>query len=131
VVSSVQNDHLTLFLQVIPQDPKTPPVVFHWLPVLGSAIEYGNDPVNFLARCRAKVSLYRHFIINGFAPVYLKHGDVFTFVLLGRRVTVCLGPKGNNFILGGRLSEVSAEDVYSVNNPFYNFRHVAESRNSH
>lgn len=31
-------------------------------------------------------------------------------------MTVALGPKGNNFILGGRLADVSAEEVYSVTN---------------
>ena len=39
---------------------------------------------------------------------------MFTFVLLGRRMTVALGPKGSNLILGGRLSEVSAEGAYTV-----------------
>ena len=29
-------------------------------------------------------------------------------------MTVALGPKGSNFILGGKLSEVSAEDAYTV-----------------
>ena len=47
-------------------------------------------------------------------PVHLKHGDLFTFILFGRRVTAGLGPKGNNFILGGKLSDVSAEEVYTV-----------------
>ncbi|KAF8522681.1 lanosterol 14-alpha-demethylase [Gautieria morchelliformis] len=80
---------------IIPRDPYTPPLVFHWLPVIGSAIEYGSDPVNFLARCRAK------------------HGDIFTFILLGRRMTAALGPKGSNFVLGAKLTHASAEDVYA------------------
>jgi len=29
-------------------------------------------------------------------------------------MVVCLGPKGSNFILGGKLTHVSAEDAYSV-----------------
>ena len=29
-------------------------------------------------------------------------------------MTVALGSKGNNFILGGRVSDLSAEEVYSV-----------------
>ncbi|KIJ52426.1 hypothetical protein M422DRAFT_243211 [Sphaerobolus stellatus SS14] len=80
---------------IIPQNPNQPPVVFHWLPYLGSAIEYGKDPINFLEKCREK------------------YGNVFTFILIGRNVTVALGPKGNNFILGGKLSDVSAEEVYT------------------
>lgn len=44
----------------------------------------------------------------------MKFGDVFTFVLLGRKVTVYLGSKGNQFILNGKLKDVNAEEIYSV-----------------
>jgi hypothetical protein len=43
-----------------------------------------------------------------------QYGDLFEFVLLGRRVTVALGPKGNNLSLGGKISQVSAEEAYTV-----------------
>jgi len=43
----------------------------------------------------------------------MQHGEVFTFVMLGRRMTVALGPKGNNLSLGGKISHVSAEDAYT------------------
>ena len=33
---------------------------------------------------------------------------------MGREMTVALGPKGNNLILGGKLSQVSAEEAYTV-----------------
>lgn len=33
--------------------------------------------------------------------------------MLGRRMTVALGPKGNNLSLGGKVSHVSAEDAYT------------------
>jgi len=39
---------------------------------------------------------------------------VFTFILLGRKMTVALGTAGNNFILGGKLANLSAEDAYTV-----------------
>ncbi|KAG9123115.1 Lanosterol 14-alpha-demethylase [Ceratobasidium sp. 392] len=78
-----------------PRDPSLPPQVFHILPIIGSAIQYGRDPIGFLFSCREK------------------YGDLFTFVLLGRRMTVALGPKGSNFVLGGKLSEVSAGDAYA------------------
>ncbi|KAG8864925.1 Lanosterol 14-alpha-demethylase [Tulasnella sp. 330] len=81
--------------RLLPTDPSLPPVVFHWIPFFGSAAGYGDDPLNFFFKCREK------------------YGDVFTFVLLGRRVTVALGPKGNNFVLGGKLSQVSAEEAYT------------------
>ncbi|KLJ06640.1 eburicol 14-alpha-demethylase [Blastomyces silverae] len=72
-----------------------PPLVFHWIPFLGSTIRYGIDPYKFFFSCRQK------------------HGDIFTFVLLGRRTTVYLGVKGNEFILNGKLKDVNAEEVYS------------------
>jgi sterol 14-demethylase len=31
-------------------------------------------------------------------------------------MTVALGPKGNNLILGGKLNQVSAEEAYTVSN---------------
>ena len=33
---------------------------------------------------------------------------------MGRKVTVALTPAGNNFILGGKHTTFSAEDVYTV-----------------
>lgn len=32
--------------------------------------------------------------------------------MLGKKTTVCLGVKGNEFILNGKLKDVSAEDIY-------------------
>ena len=34
--------------------------------------------------------------------------------MMGRTMTVALGPKGNNLSLGGKVSQVSAEDAYTV-----------------
>ncbi|KAJ9110714.1 hypothetical protein QFC22_006692 [Naganishia vaughanmartiniae] len=81
--------------KLLPKDPSLPPVVFHLIPWFGSAATYGMDPYKFLFDCREK------------------YGDLFTFVLLGRKMTVALGPKGNNLILGGRLNQVSAEEAYT------------------
>lgn len=77
-----------------PTPPTEPPLVFHTLPLLGSTIPYGRDPCAFLTACRAR------------------HGDIFTFILLGKKTTVYLGPAGNEFILNGRLRDLCAEDVY-------------------
>ncbi|KAG8213275.1 cytochrome P450 [Butyriboletus roseoflavus] len=79
---------------IIPRNSSLPPEVFHFVPIFGSAISYGNDPLTFFAQCREK------------------YGNVFTFVLLGRKVTVALGSKGNNFILGGKSTAFSAEEAY-------------------
>jgi hypothetical protein len=90
--------------QVIPKDPTTPPVVFHLFPFIGSAVSYGIDPYAFLESCRKK------------------YGNVFTFVLLNKKVTVALGLEGNALILNGKLSQVNAEEAYTAlstcdNNP--------------
>jgi len=76
------------------------------------------DPMGFFDRCREKVGYKkseRYVVI--LTPSLSQHGNVFTFVLLGRRMTVALGPKGSNLILGVRLSEVSAEEAYTVRLP--------------
>lgn len=41
-----------------------------------------------------------------------QYGDVFTFVLLGKKTTVCLGTKGNDFILNAKHKDVNAEEIY-------------------
>ncbi len=41
-----------------------------------------------------------------------QYGDVFTFILLGRKTTVCLGVKGNDFILNGKHRDLNAEEIY-------------------
>lgn len=33
--------------------------------------------------------------------------------MLGKPTTVCLGANGNNFVLNGKLSDLSAEEIYS------------------
>ncbi|TIA88590.1 hypothetical protein E3P99_02522 [Wallemia hederae] len=91
---------LSVALNVIKQLPpfksrNSPPLVFHVFPFIGSTISYGMDPYKFMFDNRSK------------------YGDVFTFILLGRRMTVALGPKGNDLILNGKLSQVSAEEAYT------------------
>lgn len=71
------------------------PLVFHWIPWVGSAVGYGMQPYDFFELCRQK------------------YGDVFAFVLLGRVMTVYLGPKGHEFVLNSKLADVSAEEAYA------------------
>lgn len=47
-----------------------------------------------------------------FSLIVIQYGDVFTFILLGKKTTVFLGTKGNEFILNGKLKDVNAEEVY-------------------
>ena len=37
------------------QSPTDPPVVFHWIPFIGSTVTYGIDPYKFFFKCRHKV----------------------------------------------------------------------------
>ena len=69
-----------------------------------------DSSVNVNERCGGEPGrLLRSRLIAAF-----QYGDVFTFVLLGRKVTVYLGVKGNQFILNGKLKDLNAEEIYSV-----------------
>ncbi|KAJ7823117.1 cytochrome P450 [Mycena leptocephala] len=83
-----------LWQKIAPRKASDPPIVFHWLPIIGSALWYGNDPINFFHTCQEK------------------YGNVFTFILLGRKVTVALSAKGSNFVLGGKSTSFNAEGAY-------------------
>ncbi|KAH8830885.1 cytochrome P450 [Flagelloscypha sp. PMI_526] len=80
---------------IIPQSKTAPPVVFHYIPWFGSAAGYGDEPAKFFSQCREK------------------YGDIFTFILFGRKVTACMSAKGNNFVLGGQSRIFNAEDAYT------------------
>lgn len=58
------------------------------------------------SRARASLSSTR---LTG----HVQYGDVFTFVLLGKKTTVALGTQGNDFILNGKIRDVNAEDIYN------------------
>ena len=47
---------LTVLSQLLRRNPAEPPLVFHWVPFIGSTIDYGIDPYNFFFRCREKVA---------------------------------------------------------------------------
>ena len=53
---------LSIVLNVINQlvfyNRKEPPVVFHWVPFIGSTIAYGMDPYQFFFASRAKVCIF-------------------------------------------------------------------------
>jgi sterol 14alpha-demethylase len=86
---------LNVLQQLVFRNPNEPPLVFHLVPFIGNTIEYGMEPYKFFFKCRQK------------------YGDVFTFILLGKKTTVCLGTKGNDLILNGKLRDVCAEEIYS------------------
>ena len=43
--------------QLLIRNPNEPPIVFHWVPFIGSTITYGIDPYNFFFSAREKVTL--------------------------------------------------------------------------
>lgn len=71
------------------------PMVTYYVPWVGSAVSYGMQPYEF------------------FANAQKKYGDVFSFLLLGKVMTVYLGPKGHEFILNAKGTDVSAEEAYT------------------
>ncbi|KAK1972671.1 cytochrome P450 [Colletotrichum eremochloae] len=87
---------LNVASQILFKNSNEPPVVFHWFPFIGSTVVYGMDPPAFFKANREK------------------YGDIFTFVLLGKKTTVALGVQGNDFILNGKLKDVNAEEIYTV-----------------
>ena len=44
-----------IFQQILLKNPHEPPVVFHWLPIIGSTVTYGIDPFKFFFGCQAQV----------------------------------------------------------------------------
>ncbi|KAK3833500.1 MAG: lanosterol 14-alpha demethylase [Linnemannia elongata] len=85
---------LTQIGQRINVDKNAPPEVPYWIPYLGSAISFSVNPLKFYADNRKK------------------YGDVFTYTMVGRKFTVCLGVEGNNFVFNAKLADVSAEESY-------------------
>ncbi|KND04343.1 uncharacterized protein SPPG_00074 [Spizellomyces punctatus DAOM BR117] len=71
-----------------------PPAVPHTVPLLGNAVPYGMAPVEFLQDCMKK------------------YGDCFTFIMMGRKMTFCLGPDGNHFVFNVKLANAIAEGAY-------------------
>lgn len=45
----------TVMQQILLKNSNEPPMVFHWLPVIGSTVTYGIDPFKFFFDCQKKV----------------------------------------------------------------------------
>lgn len=86
---------LNVLSQLLFKNPNEPPLVFHWLPIIGNTVTYGMDPYGFFEKNREK------------------YGDIYTFILLGKKTTVYVGTQGNEFILNGKLKDVNAEEIYT------------------
>ncbi|KAJ4480220.1 lanosterol 14-alpha-demethylase [Lentinula aciculospora] len=73
-----------------------PPTVFHILPFVGSAWKFGKNPTAFLLDCQRK------------------YGNVFTFVILGQKLTAVVGALGNKFVTEMDSVTFNAEDIYGA-----------------
>ncbi|RFU73445.1 cytochrome p450, family 51 sterol 14-demethylase [Trichoderma arundinaceum] len=110
---------VNLLRQAIPRNKQEPPTVFHLLPFIGNALSYGIDPPNFFKKCRDKVSQIRYSAKSSYFRHridmlrFWKHGDIFTFILLGKKITCYFGINGNDFILNGSHEDLNAEEVYA------------------
>ena len=51
---------LNVLQQLLFKNPEEPPVVFHWVPFIGSTITYGIDPYKFFFSCREKVRFVKN-----------------------------------------------------------------------
>jgi sterol 14-demethylase len=78
-----------------------PPEFKGGLPFLGHALEFNRNPVRFLERGR------RRF------------GDIFSFLLAGKRVAVLTGPKGNEAFFRAADEQLSARDAYQFTVPIF------------
>ncbi|KAJ1721005.1 Lanosterol 14-alpha-demethylase, partial [Coemansia biformis] len=83
------------FEQMLNRNPSEPPLVKYYVPFIGSMIEFGINPIEFI-RKHQRV-----------------HGNFFTFLMFGRRMTVCADIDGNDFVFNAKHSSVTAEDAYN------------------
>lgn len=58
---------ISVFLNILNQlffyRANEPPVVWHWIPFLGSTVGYGMDPYRFFFACREKVCLVLSYVV--------------------------------------------------------------------
>lgn len=59
---------LNVLNQLMFKNPNEPPLVFHWLPLIGSTVTYGMDPPRFFAENSKKVSQSPPAIVRVLAP---------------------------------------------------------------
>lgn len=46
---------LNVLKQLLPKKSNEPPLVFHWIPIIGNTVTYGMDPYAFFFRNQKKV----------------------------------------------------------------------------
>ncbi|KAJ2087060.1 Lanosterol 14-alpha-demethylase [Coemansia sp. RSA 986] len=81
--------------QKLNRNSSEPPVVRYYVPFIGSMVEFGMHPIKFMRKQQQQ------------------HGNFFTFLMFGRRMTVCIDIDGNDFVFNAKHSSVTAEDAYN------------------
>lgn len=59
---------LNVLSQLMFKNPNEPPLVFHWLPLIGSTVTYGMDPPRFFKENSKKVSQSPPAIVRVLVP---------------------------------------------------------------
>jgi sterol 14alpha-demethylase len=80
---------------------KLPPVLHGGLPLLGHALEFHRNPAALLQRGRDRL------------------GEVFSFPLAGKLVTVLTGPEGNEAFFHAPDDQLSAKEAYQFTVPIF------------
>ncbi|KAI9479871.1 Lanosterol 14-alpha-demethylase [Coemansia sp. RSA 989] len=83
------------FEQTLNHNPSEPPLVRYYVPFIGSMVEFGINPIKFIRKHQQQ------------------YGNFFTFLMFGRRMTVCVDIDGNDFVFNAKHSCVTAEDAYN------------------
>jgi len=85
----------------IAQQEKLPPVLRGGLPFFGHAIEFHRDPAALLQRGRDEF------------------GEIFSFLLAGKQVTVLTGPEANEAFFHAGDDQLSAKEAYQFTVPIF------------
>src|SRR5579884_1641593 len=80
---------------------KVPPELAGGLPFLGHAIEFHRDPAGLLQRGRDRF------------------GEIFSFLLAGKLVTVLTGPQANEAFFHAPDDQLSAKEAYQFTVPIF------------
>eukprot|EP01135_Chromosphaera_perkinsii_P000557 Nk52_evm19s123 gene=Nk52_evmTU19s123 len=78
-----------------PEVKNAPPCIPPSIPFIGSVIEFGQQPIDFLY------------------GAYKKHGPIFSFYMFGRKCTYLLGAKHPNIFFNSYNEDFNAEEVYN------------------
>lgn len=83
--------------QLLFKNPHEPPVVFYWVPWIGSTISYGIDPYKIFFDCRAKVrcGLKKKLQARGF-----RANGSFTLHIVWRYIHFCPSQKEDDGLSG-------------------------------